>query len=179
MISPLPVAGVPGPFPPDGRDEVHYDPVVFAATDGELLSCGGATDRMVWQFLTGEDRRLLVDALAGLDSIQAGQNGRRILLYMAGLAYLLPELQSLANAAARNFTGELIGVLENGETLPDRPVSLLWAGFSLHPSSITTVLLEERSPDFAVPRCLALGEIGHLHQAGLQPRPVGLKANYD
>jgi broad specificity phosphatase PhoE len=59
------------------------------------------------------------------------------------------------------------------------PVSLLWAGFYLHPSSITTVLLEERSPDFAVPRCLALGEIGHLHQAGLVPRPVGLKANYD
>lgn len=59
------------------------------------------------------------------------------------------------------------------------PVSLVWAGFYLHPGSITTVLLDERSPDFAVPRCLALGEIGHLQQAGLQPKPVGIKANYD
>jgi broad specificity phosphatase PhoE len=59
------------------------------------------------------------------------------------------------------------------------PVSLVWAGFYLYPSSITTVLLEERSPDFAVPRCLALGEIGHLFKAGIEPQPVGLKANYE
>lgn len=59
------------------------------------------------------------------------------------------------------------------------PVPLIWAGFYLHPASVTTVLLDERHPEYAAPRCLGVGETGHLYQAGLMPWPVGLKANYD
>lgn len=59
------------------------------------------------------------------------------------------------------------------------PVSLVWVGFYLHPASLTTVLLDERNPRYATPRCLGAGDTGHLHHAGLPPRPVGIKANYD
>jgi probable phosphoglycerate mutase len=55
----------------------------------------------------------------------------------------------------------------------------MWSGFYLHPASITTVLMDERTPGYATPRCLALGDISHLCQAGLAPRPVGIFANID
>ncbi|HSL84971.1 MAG TPA: histidine phosphatase family protein [Thermoanaerobaculia bacterium] len=57
------------------------------------------------------------------------------------------------------------------------PVPLVWAGFFLAPSSVTTVLLEERSADWAVPRCLAVGDTSHLLPAGLAPGSCGLVAN--
>jgi probable phosphoglycerate mutase len=59
------------------------------------------------------------------------------------------------------------------------PVPLVWAGFFLAPSSVTTVLLEERSADWAVPRCLAVGDTSHLLPAGLAPGSCGLIANRD
>jgi tetratricopeptide (TPR) repeat protein len=76
---------------------------------------------MSWQFLHDGDRANLAGALAELDDVLQGQIGRRVLLNQAGLGFLLPSLTALADNAARTFTGELIGVLEDGETLPDRP----------------------------------------------------------
>lgn len=57
------------------------------------------------------------------------------------------------------------------------PVSLMWVSFYLHPASLSVVLFDERNSRHATPRCLALGDIGHL--AGVPLRPVGIKANYD
>ena len=57
------------------------------------------------------------------------------------------------------------------------PVSQMWVSFYLHPASLSMVLLDERNDRYATPRCLVLGEIGHLK--GLPLRPVGIKANYD
>jgi probable phosphoglycerate mutase len=59
------------------------------------------------------------------------------------------------------------------------PVTLMWSGFWLPPSSVTTVLFEERSAEWAVPRCIGLGDVSHLHMAGLGVQPSGIKANFD
>lgn len=57
------------------------------------------------------------------------------------------------------------------------PLPLMWAGFYMHPSSVTTILLDERSPGMAVPRILGFGDISHLHKAGLAPSNAGIIAN--
>lgn len=59
------------------------------------------------------------------------------------------------------------------------PVPLVWMGFFLPPSSVTTILLDERIPEIAVPRCLGLGDISHLYAEGLPMQPSGIKANQD
>ena len=58
------------------------------------------------------------------------------------------------------------------------PFLSMWDGFFVHPSSITTILFEERLPGKVVPRCIGLGDISHLVAAGLSPQPVGIVANY-
>lgn len=58
------------------------------------------------------------------------------------------------------------------------PAPLLWAGFSMHTSSVTTVLFDEREPGIATPRVLHFGDVGHLHAAGVEPSTAGIKANY-
>lgn len=61
--------------------------------------------------------------------------------------------------------------------LLELPFPLVWSGFWLPPSSVTTILFEERSPHWAVPRCLGLGQVAHLHSAGLSVSTAGLLAN--
>ncbi len=58
------------------------------------------------------------------------------------------------------------------------PLSLVWTGFWLAPSSVTTILFDRRSPEWAVPRCLGLGDTSHLYEAGLEVKPRGIVANY-
>jgi probable phosphoglycerate mutase len=58
------------------------------------------------------------------------------------------------------------------------PLSVVWSVFWLAPSSVTTVLFEERSQTFAVPRCLAMGDTSHLYAGGMNVRPRGLIANH-
>lgn len=59
------------------------------------------------------------------------------------------------------------------------PTPLVWAGFFLPPSSVTTILFDERTPAIAVPRCLGVGDISHLYAAGLPMQPSGIKANLE
>ncbi len=59
------------------------------------------------------------------------------------------------------------------------PLPLMWAGFHLPPSSVTTVLFDERSRQWATPRCLGLGDVSHLYAAGLPVQPAGVVANVD
>jgi broad specificity phosphatase PhoE len=63
--------------------------------------------------------------------------------------------------------------------LLDIPLPLMWAGFYLHPSSVTTILFDERSPGAAVPRVIGMGDLSHLYRTGLRPQPTGIIANYD
>lgn len=73
------------------------------------------------------------------------------------------------------------------------PLAMVWTSFYLPPSSVTTILFDERSPDFACPRAIGVGDLGHLYQAGLTlsiskyerpnvygnwKRPSGIKANF-
>lgn len=54
------------------------------------------------------------------------------------------------------------------------PLPLLWCGLWLAPTSVTTVFFEQRSDDWAVPRCAGIGDTGHLYAAGLQVKPRGI-----
>jgi broad specificity phosphatase PhoE len=54
------------------------------------------------------------------------------------------------------------------------PLHLFWCGFWLPPSSVTTIAFEERSPGWAVPRCIGVGDVSHLQSAGLSVSPMGL-----
>ncbi|MFZ6028457.1 MAG: histidine phosphatase family protein [Chloroflexota bacterium] len=58
------------------------------------------------------------------------------------------------------------------------PLPLMWAGFYLHPTSITTVLFDERTPGVATPRCIGLGETPHLHQKRIPLSRMGIHGNY-
>ncbi len=57
------------------------------------------------------------------------------------------------------------------------PVPLMWTGFFLRTTSVTTILFEERTPGIAVPRCIGLGEMAHLHRRGIEPGNSGFTAN--
>lgn len=63
--------------------------------------------------------------------------------------------------------------------LLDIPLPLMWSGFFLPPSSVTTVLFDERRPEYAVPRCLGVGDISHLYAEQLPMQPSGIKTNVD
>lgn len=58
------------------------------------------------------------------------------------------------------------------------PLSLMWSGFWLPTTSVTTILFDERSENWAVPRCIGLGDVSHLYKAGLPVNPRGISANY-
>ncbi len=45
----------------------------------------------------------------------------------------------------------------------------MWAGFYLAPSSVTTVLFDERTRDVAVPRCIGLSDVSHLYHTPTCP----------
>lgn len=47
------------------------------------------------------------------------------------------------------------------------PVSLMWAGFILSPSSVTTVNFADRPDGMTAPRCTGLGDTTHLHKISL------------
>lgn len=58
------------------------------------------------------------------------------------------------------------------------PLTLMWTGFWLPPSSVTTVLFDERSSEWAVPRVIGLGDTSHLYEAGLEVKPSGIISNF-
>jgi probable phosphoglycerate mutase len=49
--------------------------------------------------------------------------------------------------------------------LLELPPPAVWAGFTLPPSSVTTVVFEPGEPGWAVPRCVGLGDLSHLAAA--------------
>lgn len=59
------------------------------------------------------------------------------------------------------------------------PLSLVWSGFWMPPSSVTTILFDERSEEWATPRCIGFGDVSHLYEAGLPVRPRGIITNFD
>ena len=59
------------------------------------------------------------------------------------------------------------------------PLTLMWSSFWMAPSSVTTILFDERSPEWAVPRCIGFCDVSHLYAAGLPVQPRGILANFD
>lgn len=60
--------------------------------------------------------------------------------------------------------------------LLELPLPSVWSSFWLPPSSVTTILMEERTPNWAVPRCIGQGDVSHLYESGLLVRPRGIRA---
>lgn len=60
------------------------------------------------------------------------------------------------------------------------PAPIMWAGFFLLPSSVTTIVFDERTDGIATPRCIGLADTAHLVAAGLCDSnvPAGICANY-
>lgn len=58
--------------------------------------------------------------------------------------------------------------------LLELPLPLVWSGFWMAPSSVTTILMDERSAEWAVPRCLGFSDVSHLYQAELPTSTQGL-----
>ncbi len=58
------------------------------------------------------------------------------------------------------------------------PTNIMWSSFWPATSSVSTILFEERSSTWAVPRCLGFGDVSHLYAENLPVNPVGLPANF-
>ncbi|MBZ6445287.1 MAG UNVERIFIED_CONTAM: histidine phosphatase family protein [Paenibacillus polymyxa] len=63
--------------------------------------------------------------------------------------------------------------------LLELPLALVWSGFWMPPSSVTTILFDERSKEWAVPRCIGFGDVSHLYAEGLPVRPRGIITNFN
>ena len=61
------------------------------------------------------------------------------------------------------------------------PLPLFWTSFFLRPSSVTTVLMDEREGKYATPRCLNMSDEAHLVMKGLEKArvPNGVVENYE
>ena len=58
------------------------------------------------------------------------------------------------------------------------PPPMIWSSFWHAPSSVTTILFEKRSADYAVPRALSVGDTSHLYESRLPVQPRGIRGNY-
>lgn len=61
--------------------------------------------------------------------------------------------------------------------LLDIPLPLVWGNFWLAPTSVTTVLFEERSRKWATPRAIGVCDVSHLYAERVPVSLHGLKAN--
>ncbi len=59
------------------------------------------------------------------------------------------------------------------------PLPLVWSGFWHAPSAVSTLLFEERSAEWAVPRAISIGDTSHLYEARLPVQPRGMRANIE
>lgn len=59
------------------------------------------------------------------------------------------------------------------------PLPLMWGGFWLAPTSVSTVLFDERSKTWATPRALGICDVSHLYAEKVPVSLHGLKANTD
>lgn len=57
------------------------------------------------------------------------------------------------------------------------PYTVAWSSFWMPPSSVTTILFDERSDGQAVPRCIGFGDTSHLFANNLDIQPRGIIAN--
>ncbi len=110
-------------------------------------------ERPVWQLDAATLRALApgqeiwpLDALAQLRSAAAGFLGRHDNASSRGIAVFCHA------GFALTWLAGLLSI----------PLPLLWAGFSLPPASITTVVFEGLDGGGTAPRCLGLGDVGHL-----------------
>jgi probable phosphoglycerate mutase len=59
------------------------------------------------------------------------------------------------------------------------PYHIMWSSFWMPPSSVSIILFDKRSPEWAVPRALTIGDTSHLYKSSLEISPRGIIANFD
>lgn len=59
------------------------------------------------------------------------------------------------------------------------PLPVMWSSFWLPPTSVTTILMDERSSTWAVPRAIGMADLSHLYAERLPVSHSGCKANFD
>ena len=63
--------------------------------------------------------------------------------------------------------------------LLDIPLPLMWAGFLMQTTAITTVLMQEITPGIASPRCIQFGALPHLYASQLPASSAGFVSDPD
>ena len=139
----------------------------------EVFGSGEIPDRMNWHKRACYDR---IDASHVFERVQAASDQ-----WLASLGYLREQATyRCKDGDERNYAVFCHGGF--GLTwlshLLQLPPSVVWSGFWLPPSSVTTILFEQRSQGRAVPRCIGLGDVSHLYEAGLEVQPRGITANF-
>jgi Fructose-2,6-bisphosphatase len=149
-----------------------YDPALFAALpepEREHEQTGGR-----WMSRHPFDHPELP---ASLDRITRGADG-----FMARQGY---ERENGLYRITRRSDKKIALFCHNGSGLSMLshflriPLPMVWSGFFLHTSSVTTLLFEERSPGIATARCIGLSDLSHLRLAGQEIGTSGLKANLE
>ena len=99
---------------------------------------------------------------------------------------LTPRGEKKALALASYLEHERIAVFCHGGFGPawvgvllDIPLPLMWAGFFMHTTSVTCILMEERIQGIATPRCLFYGALPHLYKEDIKPSQAGIIGNYE
>ncbi|MDA3961089.1 MAG: histidine phosphatase family protein [Planctomycetota bacterium] len=109
------------------------------------------------------------EMVAGSDALTAKHGYRRV---DARYAVAAPNQDRIAVVCHGGFglswLAHLLGI----------PLPIMWSSYWLAPTSVSLVLLDQRSDEWAVPRALCIGETSHLYADGRRPLPRGIKANY-
>ena len=173
----LPVTIEPWTGELDGLRIKDYGRAIWDIDGATLRSPELLADLNHWQAVPPLDNPTLQ---RHMQTIQAGSDD-----FLARLGYTREDhrYRVTAGPAQRSATVALFAHYGFGlawlSHLLGIPLPLLWSGVYLHPSSVTTILFDERTPGCAVPRLTGMGDISHLHKAGLAPSYAGLIANHD
>jgi probable phosphoglycerate mutase len=140
---------------------------------GEVVRAADARrDRADWH---------LLEALAGYDyRTRQRELADASDAFMADLGYRridgVYEVERATDEAVAVFCHAGFGVSWLAHLL-ELPLTLAWCGLFWAPTSVTTLVMERRSPGLAVPRALAIGDTSHIYAEGLGESSRGLPAS--
>lgn len=153
-----------------GRERICWDyrPKQWQGRPGLLDMQQWPEDELVNQ---GDVRKIWDETTAGVDALLASHGYHR-----DGVIYRCENNTDDTIVLFCHFgigaavTGYLCGI----------PPMLMWQGFCMQPSSVTTIVSEERTKGEVSFRCMMLGDMSHLWAAGEKHSTAGLYAEcYD
>lgn len=119
---------------------------------------------MPYQFLTSNDRQQLTTSLERLDAVWGGSVSRWGMLNTAGLGDLVYRLRQLAGSSAREFTVELVAVVEDGGWLGGQPPMHMMGALLSYFSSLPDIPRDMRTFFLSLLVRYELDDAAHLIQ---------------